>query len=90
MEGLSPATWEKVQQVFSPEQQAEASRILVSECGNTLPFCQGKDEYGLERVRLRFVTGLALPKSIGEMYSWQQGSDIQPRHIKKALEHLMF
>jgi hypothetical protein len=51
MERLSPATWEKIQQVFSPEHQADAASTLVNECGNNLPFCKNKDQYGLERIR---------------------------------------
>ena len=51
MEGLSPATWQIVQRLFPLQQQQEAGLLLITECGNNLPFLKSQDEYGLERVR---------------------------------------
>jgi hypothetical protein len=48
---LSPATRDRLDAVFAPCDRAEAERLVVSECGNNLPFCQSSDQYELERVR---------------------------------------
>jgi hypothetical protein len=50
MEGLSPRTWKLVQIIF-PNDAVSVGRILIEECGQNLPFCQGRDEYQLERLR---------------------------------------
>ncbi len=50
MKGLSPRTWELVQQIF-PADAETAGLLLVSECGQNLPFCEDRDEYQLERLR---------------------------------------
>jgi hypothetical protein len=48
---LTEATWEKVRNLFPPEQQDEVAKILETECGNNLPFLDRVDPYGLERFR---------------------------------------
>ncbi len=82
MVGLSPATWEKVQQVFFSEKQAEAARILVSECGNGLPFCQDMDEYGLERIR--FAVLKLSGGNIDTLRHWVQVAKIDWRDVLMA------
>lgn len=48
---LSDTTWERVRELFPPEQQSEAVQLLEGECGNNLPFLQNLDAQGLEPVR---------------------------------------
>ena len=64
---LSPLTEQLVGRLFAPDDQAEASRRLVEECGNNLPLCKDSDEYQLER--LRFA---ALRISIGYLDTLQE------------------
>jgi len=58
--GLSPITQQLVVQLFEPQERAEATGLLIEDCGNTLPFCEKSDEYQLERIRFA-----ALRVSIG-------------------------
>ena len=51
MQALSEETWELVRLLFAPEDQAEVGQLLISECGNNLPFYEDADEYKLEQVR---------------------------------------
>jgi hypothetical protein len=37
--------------VFTSPDRAEAARLLATECGNNLPFCEDSDEFTLERLR---------------------------------------
>jgi hypothetical protein len=48
---LSPETERRVSILFSPETRVEASRLLVEQCGNNLPFFANLDEFQLERAR---------------------------------------
>jgi hypothetical protein len=48
---LSEATWEKVRELFPPEQHEAVARILETECGNNVPFSEKETSYGLERLR---------------------------------------
>ena len=48
---LSPLTGQLVEKLFAPVDRADASRRLVEECGNNLPFCRDYDEYKMERLR---------------------------------------
>ena len=64
---LSPLTEQLVNRLFAPNDQAEAARRLVDECGNNLPFCKDNDEHQLER--LRFA---ALRVSIGYLDALQE------------------
>lgn len=48
---LSPATLERLNLLFAPQDRAEASRLLTEECGNNLPFLEKLDAVGLERYR---------------------------------------
>ena len=48
---LSPETQRRLEILFQEEHRAEAMRCLVEECGDNLPFCETKDEKGLERLR---------------------------------------
>jgi hypothetical protein len=59
---LSPRTRQLVEIIFKPRDAAEATQWLEEECGNNLPFCEGEDEYGMERIRFA-----AIKMSQGEM-----------------------
>jgi hypothetical protein len=48
---LSLETQRRLEILFQGELRAEATRLLVEECGNNLPFCENGDEYSLERIR---------------------------------------
>lgn len=50
MEGLSPRTWQLVRRIFPGEAEV-IGRLLITECGQNLPFCQDYDEFQLERLR---------------------------------------
>jgi len=52
---LSPHTRQLVEIVFKPKDSAEAAQWLEEECGNNLPFCEGQDEYGMERIRFAAI-----------------------------------
>jgi hypothetical protein len=47
---LSPETQKRVEILFPVDEQAEASRLLVEQCGNDL-FLHEQDEFYLERFR---------------------------------------
>ena len=49
--GLSQDTEKRIATLFPPGSRAEASELLVIECGNNLPFCDNHDEVQLERIR---------------------------------------
>jgi hypothetical protein len=69
MQGLSPRTWQLVQAIFPNDAEA-AGTLLVQECGQNLPFCNGHNEYQLER--LRFA---ALKISEGKLGRLQKAVD---------------
>ena len=48
---LSKRTSDLVDKLFLPDDQAEAKRLLIEECGENLPFCNGQDEVQMERIR---------------------------------------
>jgi len=48
---LSPETQLRVDLLFLLSEREEASRLLIEECGNKLPFLEKLDEYQLERFR---------------------------------------
>ena len=48
---LSPATAQRLEILFAPESQAEATRLLEDECGNNLPMCEDHSSEQLERLR---------------------------------------
>ena len=49
---LTKAVISKVQKLFPPEQQAEVTRLLETECANNLPLSDIGTSKGLERIRL--------------------------------------
>ena len=51
MSELSESTWEKVRALFPPAQHQAVADILLSECGNNLPYLENVDKEGLERYR---------------------------------------
>lgn len=64
---LSPLTQQLVENLFEPSDQAEATRRLVDECGNNLPFCGDKNEYQLERIRFAVLRiSLGYPDDLQE------------------------
>jgi hypothetical protein len=48
---LSEATREQVERVFEPGDVPAATELLVRECGNNLPFCDGNGPVECERTR---------------------------------------
>jgi hypothetical protein len=52
---LTELVTRKVKQLFPAGEQAEAIRLLETECGRNLPSCEAYDAQGLERVRLAVV-----------------------------------
>ena len=48
---LSPQTQSLVDILFARQHRAEATRLLIEECGSNLPYCEKANEYGLERIR---------------------------------------
>ena len=48
---LSPETQRRVDLLFRPEEQNIVATLLITECGNNLPFIEELDEYELERFR---------------------------------------
>ena len=51
MSELSDSTWEKVRALFPLAQHQAVADILLSECGNNLPYLENVDKEGLERYR---------------------------------------
>ncbi len=79
MNGLSPKTWKLVTRIF-PGDPESAARILLEECGQNLPFCRGKDEYELERVRFA-----ALKISEGDLARLRKAVEIAKRDWRDEL-----
>jgi len=48
---LSPETQRRVNLLFRPEEQTIVATLLITECGNNLPFHDQLNEYELERFR---------------------------------------
>ena len=48
---LSQETERNIAKLFPPGSRAEASELLLYECGNNLPFCEKLNEFQLERIR---------------------------------------
>jgi len=61
---LSPKTQQRLEILFGKDHRFEATRLLIEECGNNLPYCENLDEYGLERIRFA-----ALKLSAGDLSS---------------------
>ncbi|MFN8382187.1 MAG: shikimate kinase [Anaerolineales bacterium] len=68
---LSPLTQQIVETLFEPADRTEATRRLVEECGNNIPFCNDYDEYQMERIRFA-----ALRISIGYLHDLQTAIDL--------------
>lgn len=51
VEPLTERTVRLVERLFDAADAARAQRLLLEECGTNLPFCDGQDAVGLERVR---------------------------------------
>jgi hypothetical protein len=68
---LSPETQRRLEILFREEQRAEATRLLVEECGSNLPFCRDSTARGLERIR--FAT---LKLSGGDLSSLREAVEL--------------
>jgi gluconokinase len=77
---LSPRTRQLVERFFEPEEQAEAARRLVEDCGNSLPFCSQYDEYKMERIRFA-----VLRMGLGDMDEMQKAIDYAKRDWRDVL-----
>lgn len=64
---LSPLTDQLVSKFFEAGDRLEATRLLVEECGNNLPFCKEEDEFKMERIRFA-----ALRVSLGYLEDLQR------------------
>lgn len=64
---LSPLTEQLVRKFFETDDQTEAVRLLVEDCGNNLPFCKDYDEHKMERIRFA-----ALRASLGYLEDLQK------------------
>lgn len=67
MVALSPDTEARVEALFDSEERFVARALLENECANNLPFCEGLDSFGLER--LRFAV---LKLSAGKLHRLRQ------------------
>lgn len=68
---LSSETQRRLETIFRPEHHAEATQLLIQECGNNLPGFEKHDEVSMERIRfaaLKWSRGdlLRLHKAIRE------------------------
>ena len=79
MRDLSPRTWQLVQKIF-PKEADTVGKILVEECGQNLPFCEGRDEYQLERFRFA-----ALKISGGDLQKLRQAVNEAKRDWRDEL-----
>jgi hypothetical protein len=52
---LSPRTRQLVEIFFKSNELPEAEQWLEQSCGNNLPFCEGLDEYQMERMRFAAI-----------------------------------
>ena len=68
---LSLLTQQLVEKIFEPGDQAEASRRLIEQCGDNLPFCDDQDEFKMERIRFA-----ALRISRGNLDDLQEAIDL--------------
>ena len=71
MSELSESTWEKVRALFPPAQHQAVADILLSECGNNLPYLENVDKEGLERYRFA-----ALKLSNGSLTRLREAIDL--------------
>lgn len=77
---LSPLTRQLVEHFFEPSDRTQASRRLVEECGNNLPFCQDQDQYRLERIRFA-----VLRLSLGYLQDLRETVDMAKRDWRDVL-----
>lgn len=48
---LSPETERRLRALFTGPERDRAAQLLVTQCGDNLPFGEGSDAHGLERIR---------------------------------------
>jgi hypothetical protein len=68
---LSPETQRRLEAVFAADERAEATKLLVNECGTNLPFLDKLDMFQLERYRFA-----ALRLSDGKLDKLRQAVDL--------------
>ena len=51
VEPLTERTVRLVEHLFGAADSADVRQLLLEDCGTNLPFCEGQDATGLERVR---------------------------------------
>jgi hypothetical protein len=69
--GLSPETTRRLDALFVGPARQRATDLLIAQCGNNLPFCEGSDARGLERIRFA-----ALKLSNGDLAKLQKAVEI--------------
>lgn len=68
---LSPETQRRLDALFVGPARQTAADLLITQCGNNLPFCEGSDARALERVRFA-----ALKLSNGDLVELQRAVQI--------------
>jgi gluconokinase len=77
---LSPLAQQLVEKLFELGDQAEASRRLIEQCGNNLPFCNDHDEFKMERIRFA-----VLRIGLGDLNDLQKAIDDAKRDWRDVL-----
>jgi hypothetical protein len=77
---LSEETQRRIDALFPPDARAEVAGLLVSECGNNLPFLKELDEVGLERWRFA-----ALKLSAGDMDKLREAVELGKKDWRDLL-----
>jgi hypothetical protein len=77
---LSPETRRRLELLFAPDQHAEATQLLVDECGNNLPCLERLDMFQLERFRFA-----ALKLSEGDLAKLWYAVDLAQRDWRDLL-----
>jgi hypothetical protein len=77
---LSKKTELHIAALFPPESRAEVSELLLTCCGNNLPFCESEDEFQLERIRFA-----VLKVSGGDLQRLKKAIELAQRDWRDAL-----
>ena len=48
---LSKKTSDRIKLLFGNDEKQEVEDLLKIECGDNIPFCENRDQYGMERIR---------------------------------------
>jgi hypothetical protein len=82
---LSEKTLQHIATLFPVEQREEVAALLEKECGNNLPFCEGRDELVMERPRFA-----VLKLSEGKMDKLRNAIKIAQRDWRDVLVYAGF